>query len=687
VSFEHPKPQGESWLRSAKRDFLRSDAQTPLCEKFVAAGILFAISTNFEPILQMAEVCCDRQRIEEDVSVKVNLRLWVDPSSNSRPPRSKPYLRGLDHLIFAGLDPQNSLLLDLRDRQVLGRLTAEIAADPSLWKTVIFPVLLATFGGAAGRAVLHCGCVAWKGRGILLAGDSGSGKSTLSLALAQTGFGFVSDDRTILSLKEGQLLAAGLGPCLKLRPAATVHFPRLKTRIPTDWPNEQSAIYLDPTEEFGVERVHSCAPQSLFFLEQETGPAFSVEEISSNEVTSRLESGLPRETAEAMRDQRQVIDSVAERECYVLRYGGSPNGIAWALRGFLADRFENRWPRVHKTSAHLTRIEIPRRDPLRRFTPTPLTADFRLMRRHVRVETNSALIMEYARRALGRYGQATATLPDFVWRVISDPNSQLAPPWPEMTAFSDRQRRFVNLGQRSFIAVDLSCREAVAFVSESLVKDEVGFTSIVLASLMYLSAGALGLTAVSAACVASAEKGLLLFGVPRSGKTTSGFMARGQGYEFHADQACFLEMENGALQAWGDFWPAAFHLEASKYLPELAEFGRPLAHRAASYLCMEKHSSPKVKASCVVPVACIFLEREAADPPKLIALSARDFTRMLDQGIPFKEDAGPEEARRAVYRALGKLPAFRLLYDSKPSVPSLFFRSLLNTHQVVESLG
>lgn len=687
MSFKYQTTEAALQRASAERDFLRGHAKTPLSQSFQAAGVRYRISTNFEPLLKIALDCFESAQDPGVESDHVHLRFWIDTASRSRAPRAAPYFRGLDHLIFLGLDLRSSLLLDLRSHQGLGRFARDVASDSWLWKTVIFPVVLTVFAGAGGNPVVHCACVAWKGKGTLLAGASGSGKSTLSLALVQAGFGFVSDDRTVLSFRDGRLRASGLGRCLKLRPEALAHFPVVAGRYSTDRRNKEPAIYLDPGEECGVERIYDCQPETVIWLERKDSPTFDIETISSDEVACRLEAELPQETNETASAQRQVIDRLAGCNCFLLRHGGNPHSTALALGEFLAGWIENQRPKTPEIKPPLVKNPHRRNDPLRRFTSTPLSSDFRLMRRHIRVETNSALAMEHTRRALTCCGPATATLPDFVWRIITDPNSHLAPPWPEMNAFSDCQRRYINIGQRSFIAVDLSCREAVAFISEGLAKDEAGFASIVLASLFYLCAGTLGLTAISAACIASEGKGLLLFGAPRSGKTTSCFLARGEGYEFHADQAVFLEMDQGALTAWGDFWPAAFHAEASAFLPVLAERGRSLIHRAASYLCTDKRSTPNAVAYSVVPAACIFLERGGAESPRLIPLSVRDFARALDRSVPFNDDSGPQEPRQAVRCAVGALPAFRLLYDNSPATLTPFFRSLLRTHRVVECLG
>jgi serine kinase of HPr protein (carbohydrate metabolism regulator) len=55
---------------------------------------------------------------------------------------------------------------------------------------------------------LHATCVAIGGRGVLLMGPSGSGKSDLALRLIDRGAGLVSDDYTVLTAADGQLVAS-----------------------------------------------------------------------------------------------------------------------------------------------------------------------------------------------------------------------------------------------------------------------------------------------------------------------------------------------------------------------------------------------------------------------------------------------------------------------------------------------
>jgi len=210
------------------------------------------------------------------------------------------------------------------------------------------------------------------------------------------------------------------------------------------------------------------------------------------------------------------------------------------------------------------------RDPLCRFTPTPLAADLRVMDRTVLLETNSPAVLGQTVRLFERYQAPPSSRAELLWRIVGEGRSGLKPPWPEMTAFSDDALRYVNLGQQNFFAVDLEAREAVAFLSEDLAMDDLGFSSVFLATLFDLTAAALRLTQISAACVAMGSEAVLIFGPPGSGKTSSTYLAGKLGLEFHADQVTFLELKPDGVHAWGQFWPAAFREDTSQFLPELA---------------------------------------------------------------------------------------------------------------------
>src|SRR5215468_7908165 len=258
-------------------DFLRVAAKTPLRASYLAAGIDLRIETNVAGILDIAEGCFEQIRETLGKKGDISLRLWVDERNRSHERRTKPYFRGLGHLVFAGFDEKNSLLINLHDRSAAGRFTPELANDYHFWKTIVFPSLLTIFGPTVGLTPLHCACVSWNSSGLLLAGESGSGKSTLSLALAQAGFDFLSDDRTLIGDRNGKILAWSLSPEMKHSAGAVAHFPALKEIDHYQIWKGEPVLRFDPVKTFGLRRAELCEPRWIIFLERQSEPAFTLE--------------------------------------------------------------------------------------------------------------------------------------------------------------------------------------------------------------------------------------------------------------------------------------------------------------------------------------------------------------------------------------------------------------------------
>lgn len=315
-------------------DFLHKNAVTELCEHYIAAGALCRLSTNSEHVLEAARatfVLLEGQTLPPDFS----LRFWVDETDYSLPPWPKPYVRGLDHLVFASFNEGSSMLANLRARHVIGRFSPAMAADQSYWQTVIFPMLLTIVSASVGIAELHCACVARNGRGVLLAGPSGSGKSTLALALSQAGFEFASDDRTFCSLEHGEPQVWALPTRLKLRPEAAQWFSALPNADLTDTRNGPS-LWVEPEEIPGLKRIRHSRASFILFLERHEGSGFHLTSLSSAEALNRLNHELMAELPEAIAKRAKTLRKLIELPCWNLAYGGRPQAIAQQIANSLA---------------------------------------------------------------------------------------------------------------------------------------------------------------------------------------------------------------------------------------------------------------------------------------------------------------------------------------------------------------
>ena len=315
-------------------DFLRKEAQTPFLEYYLMAGVPGSIATNSESILAAARACFCRVASPAP-EPRLHLRFWADPHGSSQPPWPKPFFRGLDHLIFAGFDSQNSILIDLRTRRAIGRFSPAMADHQDSWKTVIFPVLISIMGATVGITELHCGCVAREGSGVLLVGSSGAGKSTLALAMAQAGFTYLADDRTYVSNWEGEIAAWALPTLLKLRLEATDWFKGLGKLRRVSASRGESAVWIDPASRLGIDRTQRCKPTGLIFLQRQKYPTLDLSTMPADQAAHQLEADLMVEEADAAEGQRGMIESLVNLPCWRLEYGGSPQAVAHFLKSRL----------------------------------------------------------------------------------------------------------------------------------------------------------------------------------------------------------------------------------------------------------------------------------------------------------------------------------------------------------------
>jgi hypothetical protein len=316
-------------------------------------------------------------------------------------------------------------------------------------------------------------------------------------------------------------------------------------------------------------------------------------------------------------------------------------------------------------------------DPIRRFVPTPFCFNVPIMGRTIRVETNSSRVSSHIARLTSGYPGSQSDHSEFLWRIVVETGGQADQLWPGRSAFSDEGLRFVQFGERSFLAVDLGARQAIAVLSERLVDNDLGFTSPFLDNLFCLTSNALGLVAFWANCVSLEGKGILLFGGANNGKTSAAYVAQDLGLEFYADEGVFLDFDSGALRSWGGFWPPTFRPETLQFLPELREQVRLCAHRD---FIVYHLSQPKLQHRRRLPVqphCSLFLERNASTVPVISRISGEELARRLAGSVLFKEDDRFLEQQKVVLQCLEEVPAYVLRYASDPAFAAAKARELL----------
>jgi hypothetical protein len=252
----------------------------------------------------------------------------------------RPHFRGLGHLVTAFFGKANIFVFDLARRKVIATISEEVAADYSFWDRILLPIAMGVLGPAVGVVPVHAACMTFGGEGMLIAGDSGAGKSTLSVALAQNGFGYLSDDWSYLAAYSGQIVAHGMSVPAKLLPDAVKHFPALAHHSLAPALNEELAYELAPSE-VGAQVQLSCEPQWFFFLERTPESGCRLRPVCAEEARRYVERSverLPLELGEMIQTRAAVIDQVSRLSCWNLSYGGPPDTAVRGLRAFLAEQ-------------------------------------------------------------------------------------------------------------------------------------------------------------------------------------------------------------------------------------------------------------------------------------------------------------------------------------------------------------
>ena len=254
----------------------------------------------------------------------------------------RPHFRGLAHLVTASFGEANIFVFDLARRKVIATISEEVAADHGFWDRILLPITMGVLGPAVGVVPVHAACLTFDGEGMLIAGDSGAGKSTLSVALAQNGFGYISDDWSYMAMHSGQITAHGMSVPAKLLPDAVKHFPALAHYSLAPALNEELAYELSPNE-LGAQVQLSCEPQWFFFLERTPESGCRLRPVCGEEAQRYVERSverLPPELGEMIQARAAVVDQISRLSCWKLSYGGPPDTAVRGLRAFLAEQHQ-----------------------------------------------------------------------------------------------------------------------------------------------------------------------------------------------------------------------------------------------------------------------------------------------------------------------------------------------------------
>jgi hypothetical protein len=203
----------------------RHEVESPelsLRATFYPMGFPTEVRTNSAEILTQCEQrwgvfakAFDTEPIQVDVRV-------VESASMECPPA--PTFRVMKPMMVAVADADNYMVFDVERNRTQVTISRAAEEHKQYLQYFFLDGMASVQIGARYAKVIHAGCVALEGRGILLCGDSGAGKSTLSYACARKGWTYVSDDATLLLNDETKRMVTGNCHQVRFRPTAAELF-------------------------------------------------------------------------------------------------------------------------------------------------------------------------------------------------------------------------------------------------------------------------------------------------------------------------------------------------------------------------------------------------------------------------------------------------------------------------------
>lgn len=315
------------------------------------------------------------------------------------------------------------------------------------------------------------------------------------------------------------------------------------------------------------------------------------------------------------------------------------------------------------------------RDFFRRDAQTPLHRRFLAGGAVCALHTNCEQILEAADQT---FLPSEARETDFSVRLWVEPESPAQPPWPKPFIRGSDHLVFASFDSDSFMLVDLRKRHVAGRFSANMASDRNYWQAVIFPMMMSLVAASVGVAELHCACIAKNNKGYLLAGPSRSGKSTLTMALARAGFAFLSDDRTFCSTRNGRLSASGVVSSLKLRQEAQVWFEDLALPESREIERGESILRFDPESQLGLKrAKSCEPENLIFLDRrnlgqrdmyQREEPQFCIQpLSPREAAQRLDRELMAEPPELMEKQRRVIQRLVA-IPCWQLQYWGDPGV-------------------
>jgi hypothetical protein len=317
--------------RGQTLDFSRYPLQVPrltLCEKFYPLGFAVELRTNSEDILSLTRKLwsgVDQRFDNPPIRVDVHVVDGDADAADECPPA--PAMHMVFPLLMNTANANNYSIANLDEgwtRIVMARATERHRNYLAYFLLGCAHLSHIVFRQATP---IHAGCVAFNGRGMLLAGDSGAGKSSLSYACARAGWTYTTDDGSYLVHDDSNITVTGDCHQVRFRPSAGALFPEVEGLEITPRAAGKPSIELPTSALQGITCAPTASVDFLIFLNRRAGGQQGLAPFRKDVARCYLRQ-LLYGTAESLTVHYRYIERLLDTEILELRY----TDLDWAVQ-------------------------------------------------------------------------------------------------------------------------------------------------------------------------------------------------------------------------------------------------------------------------------------------------------------------------------------------------------------------
>jgi hypothetical protein len=290
---------------------------------FYPLGFPVQIATNSPLVVRAAEASWGTWTKSFD-RPPVEIRIIVHLESPV--PASEPVYRAQRHILSIIADSANFGICDLERGYCFSGVTPAVASDAYFRNYLLETMAYFTIDHLY-ITILHAGCVARDGRGVLLCGDAGAGKSCLAYACMKRGWSLLSDDFSAIVRGRYDGMIIGKSEHIRFRPEAVTLFPELTALTYKVLENGKQMVDFQTG---GVPQAHTarcCRAEKTVFLDRREAGAAELVPMLPEQALARLEFDRPYWDPPVFDDHRRNIEALLSRGVHFLRYSDFDDAI------------------------------------------------------------------------------------------------------------------------------------------------------------------------------------------------------------------------------------------------------------------------------------------------------------------------------------------------------------------------